>query len=67
MTRTQWLFRLRKLTSPDSLEKIVEKKKHELNDAELTVFMGAADHRLAELLTDQLYDRVPKNVWRLVR
>lgn len=67
MTRTQWLLRLRCLTSPDSLEKIIEKKKYELNDAELVVFMGAADHRLAELLTNQLYDKVPKNVWRLVR
>lgn len=67
MTRTQWLFRLRKLTSPDSLEKIIEKKKYELTDAELVVFLGAADHRLAELLTGRLYDRVPKNVWRLVR
>lgn len=66
MTRYQWLLRLRCLTSPDSLEKIIEKKKYELSDAELAVFMGAADHRLAELLTDRLYDKVPKSVWRLV-
>ena len=66
MTRTQWLFRLRCLTRADSLEKIIERKKYELTDAELAVFWGAADHRLAELITGRLYDRVPKNVWRQV-
>ncbi|EBQ4422373.1 transcriptional regulator, partial [Salmonella enterica] len=55
----QWLFRLRCLTRLDSLEKIIERKKYELTDAELAVFWGAADHRLAELITGRLYDRVP--------
>ncbi|ECD5489057.1 transcriptional regulator, partial [Salmonella enterica subsp. enterica serovar Brijbhumi] len=50
----------------DSLEKIIERKKYELTDAELAVFWGAADHRLAELITGRLYDRVPKNIWRQV-
>jgi len=67
MNREQWLFRLRCLTTLNSLEKVIEKKKYELSDVELAVFMGAADHRLPELLTDRLYDKVPKNVWRIVR
>lgn len=66
MTKSDWLFRLRRLHNLDSLEKIMEKKKYELCDAELAVFWGAADHRLAELLTDRLYDRVPKSVWRQI-
>ncbi|ELK1751050.1 hemolysin expression modulator Hha [Salmonella enterica] len=67
MDKKYWLYKLRRLNNPASLERIIEKKKYELNDAELSVFWGAADHRLAELITNRLYDRVPKNVWRLVR
>ncbi|NIF61106.1 transcriptional regulator, partial [Enterobacter sp. Ap-916] len=39
----------------------------ELSDAELAVFWGAADHRLAELITGTLYDHVPVEIWRHVR
>lgn len=67
MNKMDWLLRLRRLNNPASLEKIIEKKKYELTDAELAVFLGAADHRLAELIMDRLYDRVPKSVWRNVR
>ncbi|WP_440137748.1 Hha/YmoA family nucleoid-associated regulatory protein, partial [Salmonella enterica] len=28
---------------------------------------SAADHRLAELITGKLYDRVPKEIWKYVR
>ncbi len=67
MTRNQWLFRLRCLNNIDSLDKVIEKKNYELRNGELIVFMGAADHRLAEIITGQLYDKVPKNIWHLVR
>ncbi|EBZ3382175.1 Hha/YmoA family nucleoid-associated regulatory protein, partial [Escherichia coli] len=26
-----------------------------------------ADHRLAELITGKLYDRIPKEIWKYVR
>lgn len=67
MTKMQWLRRLRCLTEVDSLEKIIEKKKYELSDEELAVFWGAADHRLAEILMNRLYDHVSPTVWKLVR
>ncbi|MFJ3458605.1 hemolysin expression modulator Hha [Scandinavium goeteborgense] len=66
MTKMDWLFRLRRITQRESLEKIIDKKKYELNDADLAVFWGAADHRLAELVMNRLYDRIPKKVWHLV-
>ena len=66
MTKTDWLFKLRRITERGSLEKIIEKKYYELSDAELAVFWGAADHRLAELVMNRLYDRIPKNVWQYV-
>lgn len=64
MNKADWLLRLRRLNNVDSLEKIIEKKKYELSDAELAVFWGAADHRLAELIMGRLYDRVPGSVWQ---
>ncbi|ENA4212320.1 hypothetical protein ABGL67_004846, partial [Escherichia coli] len=30
-------------------------------------FNSAADHRLAELITGKLYDRIPKEIWKYVR
>ncbi|WP_148245146.1 hemolysin expression modulator Hha [Enterobacter asburiae] len=66
MTKMDWLLKLRRISERESLEKIIEKKRYELNDAELTVFWSAADHRLAELVMNRLYDRIPKSVWQFV-
>ncbi|WP_250217448.1 Hha/YmoA family nucleoid-associated regulatory protein [Escherichia coli] len=32
-----------------------------------SAFNSAADHRLAELITGKLYDRIPKEIWKYVR
>lgn len=66
MTKRDWLIKLRCLNNRDSLEKVIDKKKYELSDAELAIFWGAADHRLAELIMNRLYDEVPISVWRFV-
>lgn len=67
MNRVEWLFVLRRCTKQETLERIIEKKTHELDSAELAVFWGAADHRLAELATGRLFDKVPMSVWRSIR
>ncbi|QBJ33335.1 hemolysin expression modulator Hha [Hafnia alvei] len=66
MTKMDWLLKLRRINQRESLEKIIDKKYDELSDAELVVFWSAADHRLAELVMNRLYDRVPKRVWQFV-
>lgn len=66
MTKMDWLLKLRQIHQLDTLEKIIEKKKYELADAELAIFWGAADHRLAELIMKRLYDRIPTGVWKFV-
>lgn len=66
MTKMDWLLRLRRFSERETLEKIIEKKQYELTDAELAVFWSAADHRLAELVMNRLYDRIPKSVWQFV-
>lgn len=67
LTKTDYLMRLRRCRSIDTLERVIEKNKYELSDEELVVFYSAADHRLAELTMNKLYDKVPVSVWRHVR
>ncbi|MBQ4792458.1 hemolysin expression modulator Hha [Pectobacterium versatile] len=67
MKKIDYLMRLRKCTTIDTLERIIEKNKYELSNDELEMFFSAADHRLAELTMNKLYDKVPTAVWRYVR
>ena len=67
MTKTDYLMRLRKCTTIVTLERVIEKKKYELSDDELELFYSAADHRLAELTMNKLYDKIPTSVWKYVR
>lgn len=66
-TKQDWLFQLRRCTSKETLEKVIESNHYKLNDSELSVFYSAADHRLAELTMNRLYDKVPSSVWSFVR
>ena len=67
LTKTDYLMRLRRCRSIDTLEQKKKKNKYELPDSELAVFYSAADHRLAELTMNKLYDKVPGSVWKYVR
>lgn len=60
-------MRLRRCRSIDTLDRIIEKNKYELSNEELAVFYSAADHRLAELTMNKLYDKIPVSVWKYVR
>ncbi|NEG64486.1 hemolysin expression modulator Hha [Pantoea agglomerans] len=67
MTKQDWLYRLRRCRTLETLEKIIESSRYRLNNIDLVNFYGASDHRLAELTMKRLYDRVPASVWRLIR
>lgn len=67
LTKIDYLMRLRRCQSIETLERVIEKNKYELSDDELAVFYSAADHRLAELTMDKLYDKIPSSVWKFVR
>ncbi len=64
-TKQDWLFQLRRCSTLDTLEKIIEKTKT-ASPSELESFNAAADHRLAELTMNKLYDKVPPSVWKYV-
>ena len=63
LTKTDYLMRLRRCQTIDTLEK----NKYELSENELAVFYSAADHRLAELTMNKLYDKIPSSVWKFIR
>ncbi len=58
---------LRRCTSKETLERVIEKNKYSLSDDELEHFNAAVDHRLAEMTMGKLYDRVPPGVWKFVK
>lgn len=66
MNKIDYLMRLRKCTTIDTLERVIEKNKYELSNDELELFYSAADHRLAELTMNKLYDKIPTAVWKFV-
>lgn len=60
-------MKLRRCTCLETLEKIIEKNRYELSDTELEIFNSAADHRLAEITMNKLYDKIPASVWQHVK
>ncbi len=65
-TRKEWLYQLRKCTSRETLEKVIEINSYKLSLSESEAFFSAADHRRAELVMNKLYDKVPSGVWKYV-
>ncbi|EMX0833444.1 hypothetical protein AB6J97_005179 [Raoultella ornithinolytica] len=43
MTKNEWILRLRRCTSGETLEKVIEKNKYSLSDSELEHFNAAVD------------------------
>jgi hemolysin expression modulating protein len=67
MNREDWLLKLRRCTSRETLEKIIEKNSYQLSAHELEYFNSAADHRLAEIIMGKLYDKIPAAVWKFIK
>ncbi|EIE7937954.1 hemolysin expression modulator Hha [Salmonella enterica] len=66
-SKREWLYQLRRCSSVSTLEKIIQKNSDGLSDDDREAFNSAADHRLAELTMNKLYDRIPKQVWSYIR
>lgn len=50
MEHNQWAQMLRRIASPEALEKLVDRKSRELEGSELLAFMRAAEYRHAEMM-----------------
>ncbi|WP_137462421.1 Hha/YmoA family nucleoid-associated regulatory protein, partial [Escherichia coli] len=66
-TKQEWLYQLRRCSSVNTLEKIIHKNRDSLLNSERESFNSAADHRLEELITGNLYDRKHKETWKNLR
>lgn len=70
MTAQDYLMKFRKVSSPDTLEKLFDHLNYSLTDnTEIVNMYRAADHRRAELVSGgRLFDlgRVPKTIWHYV-
>lgn len=68
LTKHQILLKLRRCSSIETLEKIIEHNKYTLHSEwERENFNSAADHRLAELTLGRNYDKIPAVAWELVK
>ncbi|MEL9736728.1 hemolysin activation protein [Escherichia coli] len=54
MTRQEWLLCLRRCTSRDTLEKVIEKNKYDLTDDELEPFKEGANKQIMSSQADSL-------------
>ncbi|EIO2645079.1 hemolysin expression modulator Hha [Salmonella enterica] len=63
MEKIDWLLKLCRCSCMETLEKVIEKNRYELTNDDLEKCNSAADHRLAELTMNNLYDKIPASVW----
>lgn len=67
LTQRDYLFMLRKFSKIDNLDAIVAHKENTLNQDQLALLYGAADHRRVEILSGRLFDKIPKEYWHLIK
>ncbi|KFX10710.1 Hha/YmoA family nucleoid-associated regulatory protein [Pectobacterium atrosepticum] len=61
------LYRLRKCSNRETLEKVIDIGSDKYIGDELEAFNSAADHRLAEIVMGKRYDAIPSAVWQFVK
>ncbi|EAV0136597.1 MULTISPECIES: Hha/YmoA family nucleoid-associated regulatory protein [Enterobacteriaceae] len=66
MTKSDYLFKFRRSSSLETLEKVYEHMRDNVAPQEFMAFMSAYDHRKAEITVGKIFDKVPPSVWRLV-
>ncbi|QZY97656.1 Hha/YmoA family nucleoid-associated regulatory protein [Pantoea dispersa] len=67
MNSTEWLLKFRRYKNLETLEKVYEHLSYTGNPDEEFAMTQAYDHRKAELVAGNLFDRVPKHVWQYVK
>lgn len=67
-SKKEWLLQLRRYSTSETVEKMAERISDRLlDDDDYLCFQSAVDHRLAELVMDTLYDKIPTGVWHYVK
>ena len=67
MDRKDYLFKFRKCLKLDSVERLYEHMRDKIPDSDQLAFIGAYDHRKAEIVFNTVWDKVPGNAWGMVK
>jgi hemolysin expression modulating protein len=67
MSKQMYLLRFRRASQVETLEKMYEHMKGHVSNDEIEYFMGAYDHRKAELAVGKNFDKIPASVWQYVQ
>ncbi|HHU1575944.1 TPA: Hha/YmoA family nucleoid-associated regulatory protein [Escherichia coli] len=66
MNKLDYLLKFRRSSSLETLEKVFEHMRDNIESQEIVAFMSAYDHRKAEITVGKIFDKVPPSIWRLV-
>ncbi|MCW6016610.1 hypothetical protein K1Y38_28135 [Serratia marcescens] len=67
MEKQSFLFKFRKASNIDTLERMYEHMRDKVDDNDVAFFLGAYDHRKAELAVGRIFDKVPACAWKYVK
>ncbi len=67
MEKQSFLFKFRKASNIDTLERMYEHMRDKVDDNDVAFFLGAYDHRKAELAVGRIFDKVPASAWKYVK
>lgn len=67
MEKQFFLFKFRKTSNIDTLERMYEHMRDKVDDNDVAFFLGAYDHRKAELAVGRIFDKVPASAWKYVK
>lgn len=67
MDKKAFLFRFRKASSADTLDRMYEHMRDKVAQGDVEFFLGAYDHRKAELAVGRIFDKVPISAWKYVK
>lgn len=67
MNRIDYLYKFRKCLKLDSVERLYEHMRDKIPDCDQLAFIGAYDHRKAEIIFGTVWDKVPQQAWGMVK
>lgn len=67
MKRLDYLLKFRRYMSMSTVERVYEHMRDNIPENEVMAFLSAYDHRKAELVMGQNFDKVPASAWKYIR
>ncbi|EAR5753110.1 hypothetical protein ERR74_21330 [Salmonella enterica] len=65
--RSEFLYMFRRCRAIDTVERLYEHKRDTVPEEHMVDFLGAYDHRKAEVIYGKIWDKVPASAWKNVK